>query len=47
MTPNQQTQLVLEGLSLDYGDAYGRGFFSAMSETVLLNLLERFRYPEL
>jgi hypothetical protein len=42
MTPNQQTQLILEGLSLDYGDAYGRGFFSAMSETVLLNILRTF-----
>jgi len=42
MTPNQQTQLVLEGLSLDYGDAYGRGFFSAMNETVLLNILRTF-----
>ena len=32
----------MEGLALDYGDAYGRGFFSAMNETVLLNLMKRF-----
>lgn len=42
-TPSQKTQLILEALGLDYGDAYGRGFFSAVSEIVLLNFLRHFR----
>lgn len=42
ITPNQKTQLILEGLSLNYGEAYGRGFYSAMNEVVLLNLLRNY-----
>lgn len=45
LTPNQKTQLILEGLSLNYGDAYGRGFFSAMNEVVLLNLIRHYPIP--
>lgn len=41
LTPNQRTQAVLQGLSLDYGDAYGKSFFSAMNEATLLNVLSR------
>ncbi len=43
MNPNQQTQTVLQALSLDYGEAYGRGFYSAMNEVVLLNYLKHFQ----
>lgn len=45
LTPHQQTQIVLEGLSLNYGDAYGRGYYSAMNEVVLLNLARHYRTP--
>ena len=41
-SPSQKTQQILEALALDYGDAYGRGFFSAVNEIVLLNFLRRF-----
>lgn len=42
LTPNQKTQVVLTALSLDYGDAYGKGFFSAMNEIVLLTYLRHY-----
>lgn len=45
LSPHQQTQINLEGLSLNYGDAYGRGFFSAMNEVVLLNFMRHFLIP--
>lgn len=45
LTPNQRTQLILEGLSLNYGEAYGRGFYSAMNEVVLLTLLRHYPAP--
>ncbi len=41
-TPSQRTQFILEALALNYGDSYGRGYFSAVSESVLLNFLRRF-----
>ena len=41
-SPSQRTQLILEALALNYGDAYGRGYFSAVNESVLLNFLRRF-----
>ena len=39
LSVEQCTQLILQALSLDYGLGYGKGFFSAMNETVLLQLL--------
>lgn len=45
LSPHQRTQINLEGLSLNYGDAYGRGFFSAMNEVVLLNFMRHYRIP--
>ena len=42
-TLNQRVQNLLRSLSLDYGqEAYGRSYFSAMHETVLLNYLARY-----
>lgn len=40
---NQRVQIVLAALSLDYGVAYGRGFFTAMNETVFKSLVSRLR----
>src|SRR5205807_2203571 len=40
LTPNQVTQAVLQGLSLDYGEAYGKAFFTAMSEAALLKVIQ-------
>ncbi|MBX3412410.1 MAG: TraM recognition domain-containing protein [Pirellulales bacterium] len=42
LSPEQCTQVILQALSLDYGIGYGRGFFSAMNETVLLRLLREY-----
>lgn len=42
MTANQRTQVVMQALSLDYGTGYGRSYYSAMNETVLLNLVRNF-----
>lgn len=39
--PSQRTQLILEALALNYGDAYGRGYFSAVNESVLVNILRK------
>src|SRR5262249_10357557 len=50
LTPNQVTQAVLQGLSLDYGESYGKAFFTAMSEAALLAALRTRRihsFPEL
>lgn len=41
LTPNQVTQAVLQGLSLDYGEAYGKAFFTAMSEAALLKVIQQ------
>ncbi|MDQ3331442.1 MAG: type IV secretion system DNA-binding domain-containing protein [Planctomycetota bacterium] len=40
LSPVQRTQVLLQGLSLDYGLDYGKGFYTAMNETVLLNLIK-------
>jgi hypothetical protein len=40
--PSQRTQLILEALALNYGDAYGRGYFSAVNESVLVNILRKY-----
>ena len=45
LTLNQQTQVTLQALSLEYGEDYGRGYYSAMMETVLAAYLGRF--PEI
>ena len=42
LTVNQQTQVALQALSLEYGEDYGRGYYSAMMETVLAAYLGRF-----
>lgn len=42
LSPEQCSQVILQALSLDYGLGYGRGFFSAMNETVLLALLREY-----
>lgn len=42
LSPEQCSQVILQALSLDYGLGYGRGFFSAMNETVLLTLLREY-----
>lgn len=42
LSAHQRTQQVMEGLALNYGDAYGKGFFSAMNEVVLLHLCREF-----
>lgn len=43
LSAEQCTQLILQALSLDYGLGYGKGFFSAMNETVLLRLLRSYQ----
>ncbi len=45
LSVNQQTQIALQALSLEYGEDYGRGYYSAMMETVLAAYLGRF--PEI
>jgi len=42
LSPEQCAQVILQALSLDYGIGYGRGFFSAMNETVLLRILREY-----
>ena len=42
LTVNQQTQIALQALSLEYGEDYGRGYYSAMMETVLSAFLRKF-----
>ena len=39
LTPEQLTQELLQGLSLDYGLEYGAGYFTAMNEVVLNNVV--------
>jgi len=38
LSPEQLTQEILQGLSLDYGVGYGKGYYTSMNETVLKNL---------
>jgi Type IV secretion-system coupling protein DNA-binding domain len=40
LSVEQLTQQLLQGLSLDYGIQYGAGFFTAMNEIVLNNVLQ-------
>jgi hypothetical protein len=42
LTPNQRTQGILQALSLEYGEQYGRAYFSALHEIVLLNYLRHY-----
>jgi hypothetical protein len=43
MTTNQLTQGILQALALDYGEDYGRGYFSALNELVLASYLKQHR----
>ncbi len=43
LTTNQLTEGIMQALSLDYGDDYGRGFYSAMNDLVLGGYLKRYR----
>lgn len=43
MSATQFTQYLLQGLSLDYGTAYGAGYFTAMNELVLRTSLQHGR----
>lgn len=43
MTTSQLTQGILQALALDYGEDYGRGYFSALNELVLANYLKQYR----
>jgi hypothetical protein len=42
LSVNQKTQVSLQALSLEYGEDYGRGYFSALMESVLNAYLKRF-----
>ena len=43
MTTNQLTQGILQALSLEYGEDYGRGYFSALNESVLATYMKHHR----
>jgi hypothetical protein len=43
MTTNQLTEGILHSLALDYGDDYGRGYFSTLNDLVLGGYLKRHR----
>ena len=43
MTTNQLTEGILHALALDYGDDYGRGYFSTLNDLVLGGYLKRHR----
>lgn len=43
MTTNQLTEGILQALALDYGDDYGRGYFSTLNDLVLGGYLKRHR----
>ena len=45
LTANQKSQGLAQALSLEYGEGYGRGHFSALSEGVITRTFERF--PEI
>ncbi len=42
LTPEQRTESLLQAMSLDYGVGYGKGYFTAMNEVVLKNMLRHF-----
>jgi hypothetical protein len=43
MTTNQLTQGILQALALEYGEDYGRGYFSALNELVLATYMKHHR----
>lgn len=43
MTTNQLTQGILQALSLEYGEDYGRGYYSALNELVLATYMKHHR----
>jgi hypothetical protein len=43
MTTNQLTQGILQALALEYGEDYGRGYFSALNEAVLSTYMKHHR----
>jgi hypothetical protein len=43
MTTNQLTQGILQALSLEYGEDYGRGYYSALNELVLASYMKHHR----
>jgi hypothetical protein len=43
LTIHQQTQPILQALSLEYGEGYGAGYFSAVNEIVLKEYLDHYR----
>lgn len=45
LTLNQRVQILLQALGLEYGEFYGKGYFSAVNENVLRNLLRT--YPDI
>ena len=45
LSVNQRTQVSLQALSLDYGEDYGRGYYSALMETVFNAYIEK--YPDI
>ena len=42
LTPEQRTESLLQAMSLDYGVGYGKGYFTAINEVVLKNMLRRY-----
>lgn len=45
LTVNQRVQILLQALGLEYGEFYGKGYFSAVNEAVLRGLLRT--YPDI
>ena len=43
LTTNQLTEGIMQALALDYGEDYGRGFYSALNDLVLGGYLKRYR----
>jgi hypothetical protein len=43
LTVHQRTQAILQALSLEYGEGYGEGFFSAVNEIVLKEYLDHYK----
>jgi hypothetical protein len=43
LTTNQLTQGILQALALEYGEDYGRGYYSALNELVLTGYLRKYR----
>ena len=43
LTTNQLTQGILQALALEYGEDYGRGYYSTLNELVLTGYLRKYR----